>query len=69
MYDLKELERLPDIVSRWLGDETRAEEVIQRGYEKVRRSFTWADCVEQIMETIRRTPVMNQGVIIKRSDK
>lgn len=60
IYDLKELERLPDIVGRWLGDETRAEEVIQRGYEKVKHSFTWADCVEQIMETVRRMPVMNQ---------
>lgn len=52
LYDLKGLERLSDIIRRWLEDEAGAEALIQRGYEKVRRSLTWTDCVEQIMEAI-----------------
>lgn len=53
LYDLKELERLPGIISRWLEDEAGAEALVQRGFEKVRQSLTWRDCVEQILEAIR----------------
>ncbi len=50
MYDLAHLERLPGIVEPLLADSALAEHMIQKGYEKVSRDYTWANCVDRIME-------------------
>ncbi|NBH14546.1 glycosyltransferase family 1 protein [Lachnospiraceae bacterium] len=50
IYDLKDLERLPQIVQRLLQDERRTEEMIQKGYEKTKRNYTWKNCVDQILQ-------------------
>ncbi len=49
MYDLEHLEELPDMVRGLLGDEERAERMIQKGYEKTARNYTWVNCVDQIL--------------------
>lgn len=51
LYDLKHLELLPGITKRLLEDTRLAERIIQNGYEKVRRGFTWQDCAEQLLRT------------------
>lgn len=50
IYDLEHLEKLPVIMNTLLENPTRSEEIIQKGYEKTRRNFTWVNCVNQILE-------------------
>lgn len=52
LYDLAHLERLPGIVEPLLADSALAETMIQKGYEKVSRNYTWSNCVDQILEVI-----------------
>lgn len=52
LYDLEHLERLPEIVSSLLRDTERAEKMIQKGYEKVVRHFTWENCTDWILAAI-----------------
>lgn len=49
LYDLDHLEQLPGIADRLLADAIRAEAIIQKGYEKVRRNLTWADCADWLL--------------------
>lgn len=49
-YDLDHLEQLPGQAAQLLADPERAEAIIWKGYEKVRRELTWSDCVDQILE-------------------
>lgn len=49
LYDLKHLEQLPGIAERMLKNPSQAETIIQNGYEKVRRNFTWSNCAEWIL--------------------
>lgn len=52
LYDLNELEKLPELAAGLLDDTERAEAMIERGYEKVRKNFTWVNCVDQIIQTV-----------------
>ncbi len=52
LYDLKHLDRLPEIVNRLLADEKLAETIISNGYEKIARDFTWTNCADQILHYI-----------------
>lgn len=52
LYDLEHLERLPEIVDSLLRDTKRAENMIQKGYEKVVHHFTWVNYTDWILEAI-----------------
>ena len=52
IYDLGNLEALPEQVENLLSDEVRMEAMIQCGYEKTRKNYTWIQCVDQIIKGI-----------------
>ena len=52
LYDLKQLGQLPAITDWLLQNHESAENMIQKGYEKVRRNFTWSNCVDWILKAI-----------------
>ena len=52
LYDLAHMEQLPGIAESLLKDSAFAEAMIQRGYEKVSRNYTWSNCVDRIFEVI-----------------
>lgn len=54
VYDLEQLELLPGYVRELLSNRDRAERMIQKGYEKTIKNYTWTNCVDQILETIER---------------
>ncbi len=54
LYDLKHLEQLPEIAGRMLDSPELAENIIQKGYEKVLREYTWRNCVDWILASINR---------------
>ncbi len=49
LYELDHLEQLPELVNQFLTDIARAEEIIQKGYSKVRRDLTWSNCADWII--------------------
>lgn len=51
-YDLKHLDRLPDIAGRLLADTELAEHIIRNGYTKVSQNLTWSHCADWILESI-----------------
>lgn len=52
LYDLKHLDELPAIARRLLDDPARAEAMIQKGYDKVLREFTWSNCADWILNAV-----------------
>ncbi len=54
LYDLKHLDQLPHIARSLLADHARAESMIQKGYDKVLKHFTWGHCAQWILEKIRK---------------
>lgn len=52
LFDLKHLEKLPDVVHHLLTDTALAENIIHNGYEKVSRNLTWSTCTDWILEAI-----------------
>lgn len=54
LYDLKHLEQLPKIAEKMLESPEEAECIIQKGYEKVLREFTWSNCVDWILASINK---------------
>lgn len=52
LYDLKHLERLPDIARRLLADTELAEQIIRNGYEKVSQNLTWSHCTDWLLEAL-----------------
>lgn len=54
LYDLKHLDRLPKTAEKMLNNPEQAESIIQRGYEKVRREFTWHNCIDWILASINK---------------
>ncbi len=51
-YDLRHLDRLPAIAQDLLNNPAKAEGMIEKGYEKVRRNLTWANCAGWILEAV-----------------
>lgn len=49
-YDLRQLEKLPQRIEKYLNNPDEAEAVIQKGFEKVSRQFVWKNCVDQILQ-------------------
>lgn len=56
IYDLERLEELPQIAQTLLEDEIRVQQMINRGYEKTSRNFTWVNCVDQILDIVQQYP-------------
>jgi spore maturation protein CgeB len=54
LYDLKELEKLPDIAAYWLEHHEEAEALIEKGYQKTLQHYTWSNCVDSILESLHR---------------
>ena len=52
LYNLDQLERLPDISRQLLSDSKLAERIIKNGYEKTVNNFTWNHCANWILEAI-----------------
>lgn len=52
LYDLKHLEQLPKIAKYYLENSEQAETIIQNGYEKVFKNFTWHNCADWILSAI-----------------
>lgn len=52
LYDLKHLEKLPEIALRLLENPAEAERIIENGYKKVLHNFTWSNCADWILETV-----------------
>ena len=52
LYDLKHLEQLPEIAGSLLWDSTRAEAMIEKGYEKVFHNYTWSNCADWILDAV-----------------
>lgn len=52
LYDLKHLEQLPEIALGLLKDADIAEKIIENGYRKVLRKFTWSSCADWILEKL-----------------
>lgn len=50
LYDLKHLYSLPAIAERLLHHPDEAEAIIQNGYDKVVRNYTWSNCADRILE-------------------
>lgn len=57
IYDLEELEKLPQLAGELLHNRAKAEEMIARGYEKTSKNFTWVNCVDQIIGTMEKENV------------
>lgn len=54
LYDLKNLEQLPEIAGQMLRDPALAEGIIQKGYKKVLQEFTWSNCTDWILSAINK---------------
>ena len=52
LYDLKHLDQLPEIAGSLLWDSTKAEAMIEKGYEKVIHDYTWYNCADWILSKI-----------------
>lgn len=50
LYDLRELEKLPELARGLLEDERKAECMIDKGYEKVKAHYTWVNCADRILQ-------------------
>ena len=64
-YDLKHLERLPEIAQDLLDHPAKAEAMIEKGYEKVRRELTWKNCADWILDTVseQRLPKISDEIM------
>ncbi|MCH5259949.1 MAG: glycosyltransferase family 1 protein [Lachnospiraceae bacterium] len=54
LYDLKQLEKLPEIADYWLNHPIKAQELIERAYEKTAANYTWVNCVDSLLESLER---------------
>lgn len=52
LFDLKHLDKLPQIAERLLEDEALAGRIVKNGYEKVAGKLTWNECAEWILKVI-----------------
>lgn len=52
LYNLNQLEQLSGIARQLLNDIKLAERIIENGYEKTKKNFTWNHCANWILEAI-----------------
>lgn len=54
LYHLEHLEQLPDIADFWLNHPEEAENLIAKAYHKASENYTWKNCVDSILESLKR---------------
>lgn len=54
LYDLNQLDKLPDIADYWLNHPIEAQELIENAYEKTAANYTWVNCVDSMLESLER---------------
>lgn len=54
LYNLKQLDRLPEIADYWLNHPSEAQALIEKAYEKTAANYTWANCVDAILESLEK---------------
>ena len=54
LYDLKQLDKLPEIAGYWLNHPTEAQTLIENACEKTARNYTWVNCVDSMLESLDR---------------
>lgn len=54
LYDLKQLDRLPEIADYWLNHPNEAQMLIRNACEKTAQNYTWVNCVDSILESLER---------------
>ena len=54
LYDLKQLDKLPEIAEYWLNHPTEAQTLIENAYEKTATNYTWVNCVDSLLESLER---------------
>ena len=54
LYDLRQLENLPGIADYWLKHPAEAQQLIENAYDKTVANYTWANCVDSLMESLER---------------
>lgn len=54
LYDLKQLEKLPEIADYWLNHPDEAQKLIENAYEKTYKHYTWVNCVDSMLEVLER---------------
>ena len=54
LYDLKQLEKLPEIADYWLSHPIEAQELIEKAYEKAAENYTWVNCVDSLLKSLER---------------
>lgn len=54
LYDLRQLDRLPEIADYWLNHPAEAQSLIEKAYEKTAANYTWVNCVDSLLESLER---------------
>lgn len=54
LYDLKHLDKLPEIADYWLNHINEAQALIENAYAKTAQNYTWVNCVDSILESLER---------------
>lgn len=54
LYDLKQLDKLPEIATYWLTHPVEAQELLEKAYQKTAKNYTWVNCVDSILESLAR---------------
>lgn len=54
LYDLKQLDRLPEIADYWLNHPNEAQTLIEKAYEKTVANYTWINCVDSLLKSLER---------------
>ena len=54
LYDLKNMEHLPEIADYWLNHPAEAQALIEKAYKKTAANYTWVNCVDSLLESMER---------------
>lgn len=54
LYDLRQLDKLPEIADYWLRHPDEAQTLITNACGKTAHNYTWVNCVDSILESLER---------------
>ena len=54
LYDLRQLDKLPEIADYWLRHPDEAQTLITNACGKTAQNYTWVNCVDSILESLER---------------
>ena len=54
LYDLNQMEKLPEIADYWLNHPIEAQELLEKAYQKTAQNYTWVNCVDSLLESLAR---------------